>query len=606
MIGLSLNRVSGAFPYPGRDIKPKTRRAAVRPEVLPEGEVRRSVETGRTRMLVTAGLFAMAFLAVGGRLVDVMVLKAHPDHPTQARHAAAETYAAGRAEIVDRNGFVLATNLPTVDLYADAARVVEVMDPDLAAEELLAALPHLDKKTLVERLSSGRRFIYLDRDLTPRQKAMVNARGIPGVYFMDSERRVYPQGSLVSHVIGATDPDNNGIAGLEAEFDKILKNANRPLRLSLDLRVQAAVRDVLSDAIAHFKAKGGVGVVLDAKNGEVLSMVSLPDYEPEHFGDADKDAQFNRATLGVYEMGSTFKLFNTALALDSGIVRLNDTYDTTRPLRVARFTISDAHREDHWMNVPEILIHSSNIGSARMAMAVGGDRQRAFLDSLGLLAAPTVELPERGAPLYPAQWREINTMTISYGHGIAVTPTNLAAAVAAVVNGGVMRPATLLAQGDTAPRDGTRVIKEDTSLLMRKLMRLVVTEGTAGKANVPGYIVGGKTGSAEKVATTGGYDQNRLRTTFTAAFPMDDPRYVVVTVLDEPQPLKETYGFATAGWNAAPTTGRVIRAVAPLLGVFPRPEAEAAFVPVLSAKGRVTTQSAAILAALPGDAHASR
>lgn len=606
MIRLPLRRQTAAFPYPGQELKPLPRRSAVRPEVLPEGEVRRSVETGRTRLLVTAGLFAMAFLAIGGRLVDVMVLKARPDHPTQARMAASESYQTGRAEIVDRHGFVLATNLPTVDLYADAARVVEVMDPDLAAEELIAALPHLDKKTLVERLSSGKRFVYLERDLTPRQKAMVNARGIPGVYFMDSERRVYPQGALASHVIGATDPDNNGIAGIELAFDERLKASDEPLRLSLDLRVQAAVHGALAESIDHFKAKGGVGVVLDAKTGEILSMVSLPDYQPEHFGSADKDARFNRATLGVYEMGSTFKLFNTALALDSGIVRLNDTYDTTKPLRVARFTINDTHPENYWMNVPEILIHSSNIGSARMALAVGGDRQRAFLERLGLLRAPTVEVPERGTPLYPAQWREVNTMTISFGHGIAVTPVNLAAAVAATVNGGIMRPATLLASADGSVAEGTRVLKEETSLLMRKLMRLVVTEGTASKANVPGYIVGGKTGTAEKVAAGGGYDRGRLRTTFTAAFPMDDPRYVVVTVLDEPQPLKSTYGFATAGWNAAPTAGRIIQAVAPLLGVFPRPEAEAAFVPSMKDKGRVTAQSAAILAALPGGVRATQ
>lgn len=600
MVRLPRLRAAAPFTYPGQELKPLPRRAAGQPEALPEGEVRRSVETGRTRLLVTAGLFAMAFLAIGGRLVDIMVLKAQPEPPSQARAAATETYATGRAEIVDRNGFVLATNLPTVDLYADAARVVEVTSPERAADDLLTVLPHLDRADLIERLKSGKRFVYLERNLTPRQKAMVNARGIPGVYFMDSERRVYPQGPLVSHVLGATDPDNNGTAGVEAQFDERLKTSPDPLRLSLDLRVQSAVHESLTQAMDHFQAKGAAGVVMDVKTGETLAMVSLPDYQPERFGAADKDARFNRATLGVFEMGSTFKLLNTALALDSGVVRLDDTYDTTKPLRVARFTIRDTHPEDYWMNVPEILIHSSNIGSARMAMAVGSERQRAFMADLGMLQPPTVELPEVGAPLYPSHWREINTMTISYGHGIAVTPVNLATAVSATVNGGVLHPATLLARPDDAPVEGKRVLKQETSLLMRKLMRLVVTEGTAGKADVPGYIVGGKTGTAEKVAAAGGYDRRRLRTTFTAVFPMDDPRYIVVTVLDEPQPLKSTFGFATAGWNAAPTAGSIVRSVAPLLGVFPRPQAEAAFIPPMEDKGRVTAQSAAILAALPG------
>lgn len=603
---LPLRRASAPFTYPGQELKPLPRQATTRPDVLPQGEVRRSVETGRTRLLVTAGLFAMAFLAVSGRLVDVMVLKAGPTHAAQSRSAASETYVTSRAEITDRNGFVLATNLPTVDLYADAARVVEATTPEQAADDLLAVLPHLKRADLIERLKSGKRFVYLERNLTPRQKAMVNTRGVPGVYFMESERRVYPQGPLVSHVLGATDPDNNGIAGVEAAFDTRLKTDPTPLRLSLDLRVQGAVHTALSNSMAHFKAKGAAAVVLDAKTGETIAMVSLPDYQPERFGAADKDARFNRATLGVFEMGSTFKVFTTAMALDSGLVRLGDTYDTTKPLRVARFTINDSHPENYWMNVPEILIHSSNIGSARMALTLGTDQQRAYLQKLGLLEAPTLELPEVGAPLYPAQWREINTMTISYGHGIAVTPANVAAALAATVNGGILHKATLLARDISEPIEGTRVLKEETSLLMRKLMRLVVTEGTASKANVPGYIVGGKTGTAEKVATAGGYDRRRLRTTFTAAFPMDDPRYVVITVLDEPQPLKSTFGFANAGWNAAPASGDIIRAIAPLVGVFPRPHAEAAFVPAMEDKGRVTAQSAAVLAALPGGAHAAQ
>lgn len=551
------------FVYPGEELRPVTRiSTAKRAEVL-DGAARRALETGRTRMLVTAGLFALAFMSISVRLVDVMVLKADPRAAT-ARRPAATAPPTERADIVDRNGVVLATNLPAVNLYADARRVLDPVD---AANRLVAVLPHLSRADLVERLSSGRPFVYIARNLTPRQQQAVNDLGIPGINFEDSEYRAYLHGNLASHVLGATDLDNNGIAGVELAFDSRLKDTTEPLRVSLDIRVQHAVRKTMLDAMAHFKAKAGTAVVLDAHTSEILSLVSLPDYDPERFGEADEDARFNRATLGVYEMGSTFKVFNTAMALESGKVRLNDTFDTTKPLRIARFSIRDSHPENRWLTVPEILVHSSNIGSARMAMDVGPDNQRAFLGSLGLLRPVSIGLPESGSPLYPERWRDISTMTISFGHGIAVTPVHLANATAAIINGGVLREATLLP--DRVQAEGTRVISPQTSEVVRRLMRLVVQDGTAKKADIEGYRVGGKTGTAEK-ASAGGYDRRRLRTSFVSAFPMDDPKYVVLVVLDEPQGLKETFNFATAGWNSAPTAGKVIEAIAPLLGVFPR------------------------------------
>ncbi|GAB3449938.1 peptidoglycan D,D-transpeptidase FtsI family protein [Insolitispirillum peregrinum] len=587
MIGFRFSKKE-RFLYPGQELRPHTRGRRKAPDVMVDEPTRLALEVGRTRMMVAASLFAMVYLAIGIRLFDLMVLKSTDRRPPVSQSATVPLDTK-RAEIVDRNGLVLATNLPTVNLYADSTKILNAEE---ATTKLLALMPDLNREEVLSKLMSGRRFIYLERNLSPRLQAAINAQGIPGIYFEDSERRIYPHGHMVSHVLGATDPDNGGIAGIERSFDQRLKDDQQPLRLSLDLRVQAVVRDTLLAAITDFQAIGGVGLVMDANNGQVIALVSLPDYDPAEFGNSPADSQFNRATLGVYEMGSTFKLLNTAMALDSGQIRVADTFDTSRPLKISRFTISDDHPIPRPQNVAEILVHSSNIGSARMAMALGSDHQREFLGRMGMLSAPPIELPEISPPLIPAQWREIAMMTISFGHGIAVTSVNLATAVSALVNGGRLYKPTLLL--DT-PQDAKQVIAPQTSMLMRYLMRLVVSEGTGKKADVPGYLIGGKTGSAEKVSRYGGYDTHNLRTTFAAAFPLDDPRYVVLTVLDEPKGLKSTYGFATAGWNAAPTTGKIISQIAPLLGVFPRLDAMQPYAPLNNVDLKNITQSIAFI-----------
>lgn len=550
------------FLYPGEEIRP-TRRAA---KVTLHGTAKRHVETGRTRLVVAAGLFACAFSLVGFRLVDLMVLKGGEPPVSVTRRAATLEESIERADIVDRNGLLLATNLPTTNLYAHPRLI---SDPATAAKRITEILPDLSYKDVHDKLASGRRFVYLDRNLTPREKQDINALGIVGVDFEDSERRVYPQGALAAHVVGATDLDNKGIAGIEAALNDTLAGGGGPLALSIDLRVQHAVREELLFAMEKFKAVAATGLVLDSQTGELLSMVSLPDYDPLRIGEATEDQRFNRATLGVYEMGSTFKLFNTAMALESGKIGLADEYDVENPIRVARFTIRDSHPEKGMMTVADILVNSSNIGSVRMAMELGTEMQKQFLGQLGLLQPISIELPENGAPLYPNPWREVNTMTISFGHGIAVTPVHLARATAAMVNGGDLRPVTLIKRPTPEPVEGRAVISPQTSAMVRELMRQVVEQGTAKKANVPGLRVGGKTGTAEKVAATGGYARRAVRTSFVGAFPMDAPRYVILVVLDEPQPLKETYGFITSGWNAAPTAGRVVARIAPTLGVFP-------------------------------------
>lgn len=530
-----------------------------------------ALEQGRARLLVTAALFALGFLAVAGRMAEVAILNRGAE-PALAQAASAQMPQTGRADIVDRNGVLLATTLTTASLYADPALI---LDPEEAADRLLSVLPHLDRHALLEKLTSDRRFVWLERNITPRQQYEINRLGIPGIAFQREERRVYPHGALAVHAVGFTGVDNNGLAGIEQTFDALLRQSGEPLRLSLDLRLQHILRRELQAAVAEFRAIGGAGLILDVHTGEVLALVSLPDFDPHRPPGPDDEALFNRVTLGVYEMGSTFKIFNTALALESGKIQLHDAFDATRPIRVGRYTISDFHPENRWLSVAEIFQHSSNIGSVRMALEVGTEAQRDFLARLGLLRPSPVELPEVGTPMAPAKWREINTMTIAFGHGIAVSPIQLASAVAATINGGILHPPTLLRRDSGAEVPGQRVISPQTSDQMRRLMRLVVTDGTAKGADAPGFLVGGKTGTAEKPQGRR-YSRKAQLSSFVGAFPMTDPKYLVIAMLDEPKGTKATFGFATGGWTAAPVVGRVIRQMGPLVGLQPvdesRPE----------------------------------
>ncbi len=532
-----------------------------------DGSAKRVLETGRTRLLVTGALFAIAFAVVALRLTAVSLLQ-QGDEPRIAQSSAANGLLVGRADIVDRNGVVLATTLPTASLYANPH---QVLDADDAAARLVDVLKELSQAEVASKLSSDKTFVWIDRNLTPREQYQVNRLGIPGLHFQTEERRVYPQGALTAHVVGFTDIDNRGLAGIEQSFDDVLRDSRRPVRLSIDVRLQHILREELGRAIADFTGIGGAGAILDVNTGELVALVSLPDFDPNQPGTASDDARFNRASLGIYEMGSTFKIFNTALALDSGIVRLTDQFDATKPIRIGGFSIRDYHGKNRWLSVPEIFMYSSNIGSARMAEEVGGVAQKAFFSHLGMLRPASLELPEVGHPLYPDTWRPINTMTISYGHGLAVSPMHLVSGVAAMVNGGVMRPATLIARAPGEVSEGERVISRDTSLMMRKLLRLVVEAGTGKNAEVPGYVVGGKTGTADKQSGKG-YDRNSRLASFIAAFPMNDPEYVVLVMVDEPKPNATSFGYATGGWVAAPAVGNVIRRMAPLMGLLPAPD----------------------------------
>ncbi|KJE35966.1 penicillin-binding protein [Thalassospira sp. HJ] len=533
-----------------------------RPELGPDQRERLALETARNRIFITGAMFIIGFCWITYGLVDASVLR-QGNEPAVASGTDTRELKTERADIVDRNGMLLATDLPTNSLYADA-RVVK--DPVESADLLLTVLPDLDRDTLIRHLSSRKAFVWLRRNLTPEQQYEVNSLGIPGLNFQREERRVYPHGRLLSHALGFTDIDNNGIAGAEREFDNELRINNGPLQLSLDTRVQYALEEEVETAMETYSAVGAAGLVMDVYTGEVIAMTSLPNFDPHRPGQAPADARFNRSTLGVYEMGSVFKLFNTAIALETGTSTLNSVYDATEPLAIGGFRIRDYHAENRWLTLPEILVHSSNIGSARMAMAFGGENQRKYLKKLGMLDKPQIELPEVGGPLVPNPWREINTMTISFGHGLAITPLQVVSGISTIVNGGIRRPATILKQ-DGAPA-GERVFSQKTSEQLRRLMRLVVTEGSGKKAEVAGYFLGGKTGTSEKLVN-GRYVKNARMSTFVAAFPMQDPKYVVLVTLDEPKGTKETYGFATAGWVSAPAVGKVVTRIAPLLGIEP-------------------------------------
>ncbi|MDA0305052.1 MAG: penicillin-binding protein 2 [Proteobacteria bacterium] len=528
-----------------------------------EGAAKQAIETGRNRLLVTGVILSLAFSAIVVRLVDLTVFKAGGE-PTLAHAGPVSESPTERADIVDRNGVILATSLPTASLFADPATV---LNPEEAANRLITVLDDLDRKDIVAKLNSKSRFVWVARNLTPEQHYQINRLGLPGFSFQRGERRVYPHGRLASHVLGLTDVDGRGIAGLEQYFERGLRTANS-VKVSMDIRIQAILHQELVDTVKKFRAIGAAGLVMDVNSGEMVAMVSLPDFDPNAQSTVNGEKAFNRATKGVYEMGSTFKLFTAAMALDSGTVTMQSGYDASQPIKVGRFTISDYHGKNRWLSVPEIIVYSSNIGAAKMAMDVGGKGQQEFLGRLGLLKPAALELPEVGKPLTPGRWRDINTMTISYGHGIAVTPVQLAAGISAIVNGGIYRSPTLIAQDADSPRKGRRVLSAETSEQMRTLMRMVVQSGTGRKAAVEGYAVGGKTGTADKQVGRG-YAKKVNISSFVGAFPIEAPRYVALVIVDEPKGNKDTFNYATGGWVAAPAFGRVVNRMATLVGMTP-------------------------------------
>ena len=510
-------------------------------------------------MLVYAGVIALIVLRI-------LYLAMFGDHA--GRQGGITSLVPERGDILDRDGQPLAR---TIDAWTIGLHPNKLIGDKLEIARALARLmPEHDEATYFAMMRSGKPFFYLRRRASPALVEAVNALGEPGLSLDREPDRLYPQTSLGAHVIGYTDVDGNGVAGIERAFQDQLANAatrNQPVQLSISSRIQQALEHELLKAVTTYSAIGAAGIVMDIHTGEVLAMTSLPQLNPNAAGQGSPEARFNRATLGVYELGSTYKPFTVAMAMDSGVIKsFGQVYNCPRELNVYGRTINDTHPVGGPCTVAEIMKESSNIGTAQIAAQVGSSRQRAFLDKMGFLKPVAIELKEKGRTLTPGNnWGPLETMTVGYGHGIAVTPLHLASGYATLFNGGVYRPATLLKVDKNHPvAMGRRVFSEDTSYKMRALLRLVVTQGTGKRADAPGYRVGGKTGSAEKY-----FNRSLLVTTFAGVFPMDEPRYVIVAMLDEPKATAETYGFRTAGWNVAPVISGTVSRIAPMLGVRP-------------------------------------
>lgn len=529
----------------------------------------------RARVGFAILVFAAVYAVIAGRLVMFAVVG--EGHGAR-RTAAQDAIATARPDIVDRNGAILATDVKTPSLFGEPRRII---DTDEAVELLTAALPDLDAGEVRERLSSRKGFVWLKREITRQQQKDIYRLGLPGIGFLRENKRVYPNGPVVSHLIGHVNIDNQGIAGIEKWLDGngladlhragfATDRLQKPVELAVDLRVEHALRDELLKAKDKYKAKAAAGLVSNVRTGEIVAMVSVPDYDPNNPREANDPTRINRLTTGVFEMGSTFKALTLAMALDSGKANLNTLFDARASLRYGKFKIGDTHPLGRSITLAEVFTYSSNIGAARIALSQGVPAHKAFLKKLGQLDRLRTELPESAEPIVPKNWGELNTVTIAFGHGLSVAPLQAVMGINAVINGGYLIPPTLLKRSEEdAMKLAKRVVKSETSDKMRYLMRLNAEIGTAKKADVPGYYVGGKTGTSEKVVH-GRYSKKQVLNSFTAILPADNPKYQLLVMLDEPQALPETHGFITSGWNAVPTGGKVIERIAPLLGITPR------------------------------------
>ena len=510
----------------------------------------------KSRIGLAAGLCAAAFSVIVARLFEVMVFGAGVAGGVDAVAARQPM----RADFVDRNGVLIARDLPVSDLYASPA---VFWDTDEAANGL-AKVTGADAKRLKEAFAPKRGYVLVRRGLSPDMRDGVMRLGLPGLTFEKAYRRYYPAGRILSHAVGQVDPDDNGVSGLELGLDQLVRAHNTPLELSFDMRVQYVLEHEMRETVKAFSAKAAGGLVLDVRTGEVLALASLPNYEPNSRSTVPGDSIRNRLTQDVYELGSIFKIFAFAQAVEEKTVSLGESINIGKPLRFGRHTINDFSNHGSILPVPMVFAESSNIGTAQIALRAGPTRQQNFLRRMGLLDGLKTELPEMASPLYPRRWNEVETVTISYGQGISVNPLAFAAAAAAVVNGGTLVRPTFIKQ--TTPQKGERVVSEAASQSMRELMRLVVTHGTGSKADVPGYEVGGKTGTADK-PVNGSYARHSLISSFTGVFPISQPQYLVFVMVDEPKGNKASFGFATGGWTAAPAVGSVVSRIAPLLGV---------------------------------------
>ncbi len=569
----------------------EARRNGENPDAIERENIRLRHEDMRDRSRLRAEgrllLLSVAFFGVFS-VVGVRMGMLAASEPTEPRASAAGArIVAQRADILDRKGRILATNLETYALYAQPPHMI---DHRRAATELARIFPDLEEEDLLEDFTGKRKFLWIRKKISPEQRQAVHDIGEPGLLFGAREMRLYPNGKIAAHILGGASFGREGVsaaevvgvAGIEKKYDDRLRDpamASQPLELSLDLTVQAAAEQVLYGGMKLMNAKGATAILMDVHTGEVISLVSLPDFDPNDRprpatkGFAADSPLFNRAVQGVYELGSTFKIFTTAQALELGLVNPNTMVDTKGPLRWGKHRIRDFHNYGKELSVTDVIVKSSNIGTARIAQMIGVGRQKEFLQSLGMFEATPLEIVEAsgGRPLLPPKWSELSTMTISYGHGMSATPLHLASAYATIANGGTKVEPTLLKQA--GPQYGPRVMSEATAARSRAMLRAVVTEGTASFGEVEGYQVAGKTGTADKPKEMGGgYYDDKVIATFASMFPAHDPKFVLVVTLDEPVETSGDKPRRTAGWTAVPVAAEMIRRVAPLLGLRPQIE----------------------------------
>jgi cell division protein FtsI (penicillin-binding protein 3) len=528
---------------------------------------------GQNRLRLIGICFTAFFLAIAGQVTHLTLFPKQDEGPLRPITEGPLP----RPDIIDRNGVLLATDVAVASIFADPSKIIDI---DEAVELLTATMPDVNAKELRRKLTTAKRFAWIKRQVSPEERDAVYNLGIPGVSYVNERRRVYPQGRLSSHVVGYVDLDTKGIAGIEKYLDdqgalytaslaEPAEHKTQPAQMSIDIRVQAALIDEIGQAITKFKAIAGGGIVMNINTGEVLSLVSLPDFNPNQEKKNFSKDQQNRMTSGVYELGSVVKAVTFAMALDYGTATLESRYDARFPLVLGSARINDFHAQRRVLTLPEVFTNSSNIGTAKMALEVGTERHQEFLRRVGLFQKLQTELPEAAKPLLPRRWSKLATATAAFGHGFAVQPLQGAAVVAGLLNGGhLITPTFLRRNEEEAMAMATTVVQPSTSEVLRYLFRLNATEGSASKADVIGYRVGGKTGTAEKVVA-GRYSKEKRLASFIGAFPMENPQYLVLVMLDEPKAIPGTYGFATSGWNAVPTAGKIIERIAPMLGVEP-------------------------------------
>jgi len=533
---------------------------------------------GQKRLRLVVFGFALCFTLIGARLVQLSLVRGYfGDKKTEVVHEARLP----RPDIVDRNGMLLASDIKVYSLFANPRKIIDV---DEAVELLTAVLPDLDNKKLFKQLGDRKRaFVWIKREISPTKRAEVYDQGIPGVGFRRETLRIYPKGRLAAHILGYVDVDSRGIAGMEKFLDDQgalytasladpIRQAALPANLAVDGRVQHAMADEIGKAVEKFKALAGAGIVMDIYTGEIIAMVSLPDYDPNEPRSAQRKEAINRITTGVYELGSVIKAVTFAMAFEAGVTSMQGRFDASQPIRVGGATIKDYKGKNRMLSVPEIFRFSSNIGTAKMALAVGTEGHQAFLRKAGFFDKLLTELPESSAPILPKKWTKLTTVTAAFGHGFAIQPLQGLAVTAALLNGGMLMQPTFLKRGrDAAQGLATRLVSKKTSDDLVTLFRMNAVEGTARKANknAAGYRIGGKTGTAEKVVK-GRYIEDKRLNSFVGGFPMDNPRYAILVMLDEPQPIEGTFGYATSGWNTVPTAGKIVARIAPLLGVMPK------------------------------------